>query len=564
MSSLFSILCIASLQAVSTNSIPEKRPSIEDKIIVSNDIKSSDSIAADILFSFALDESLSREEKIMGYSNFTSYKSRALSKSNLKYTTLVAAKTIPAITLYYDEISLEEIETRLIDYFDYYEIESIILRRISTYSSLDGTYHMGDFVENEQVKDRQDDRSFVDYRNIPYDRYEPTTYTGQGVKIGVVESGPIDPNHWNFSDTTIHLVNVGTKDSSIDTTLNHADEVLSVLTGKYGLAPRAEIYLINGDLYPYSGYHYLDYFAYVGVDVVNLSLGSDGTFFHPYCNYITYAYQIPLVASCNNETYEYLEQPASAQNVISVCSVNTDYTIASGSNIRDPNDNHGVSNNFRIAAVGGHRSTNVYGITDDLCGTSFAAPAVTGTIALMMEKNPSMKGDVALVMATLSNGADNTLVDPTIPSEYGVYDSLPDTLSGLRSWSGVGCLDIRQTMWLAGFAATPYVNLTSYSESYLFDINDVQPGQRLYTSHAWLQKVNIGAVTYIEDTLSDYDLRLYDSYNNLLYQTYASDVNVERHFYTFSSAGNYIMKVKTYYSSYTTNGRYSVVCHRAI
>lgn len=564
MSSLLSVLFVASLQTVSANGVSFNHFPLENRIVISNGIDENGCIAADILFSFNVDDSLSREEKILQYSTFAKKESDKLSQMNLKFSNAIAAKTLPAITLYYQGQSIEIIKADLLKGLEYNEVENIIIRQTATYTSLDGDNYYGDFSNDDENNNQQNSRSWVDYRSIPYDRYESTMYSGLGVKIGVVESGPIDVNHWNFSDTTIHLVNVGTKDSSIDTTINHADEVLSVLTGKYGLAPRAEIYLINGNLYPYTGYLYLDYFAYIGVDVVNLSAGSFGTSIHPYCNYIIYTYQIPVVAACNNETYDYLIQPASAQNVISVCSVNPDYTIASGSNIRDPYDNHGVSNNFRIAATGGWRLTNIYGNMVNLFGTCFATPAVTGTIALMMEKNPAMKGDVALVMATLSNGADNTLIDPEVPSEYGVYDSLPDSYSGLRSWSGVGCLDIKQTMWLTGFVATPSVNLSSYSESYLFNIDNVQPGHRLYTSHAWLQKVSNSGGNYIEDNLSDYDLRLYDSNNNLICQTYASNVNIERHFYTFTTAGNYVMKVKIYYSSYTTNGKYSVACHRAV
>ena len=100
--SLLSILFIASLQTVSTNSISVNQPSVKNKIIVSNDAKNSEHIAADVLFSLVLEDSLEREERISLCSEFTDCKSSALARLDLRCTSITAAKTIPAITLYYE------------------------------------------------------------------------------------------------------------------------------------------------------------------------------------------------------------------------------------------------------------------------------------------------------------------------------------------------------------------------------------------------------------------------------------------------------------------------------
>lgn len=380
---------------------------------------------------------------------------------------------------------------------------------------------------------------WTDYRDIEYDRYTATAYSGKGIKIGVSESGYFDVRHPNFANSTIVLHSKSNQVYQAYTTPPHIAEVMSVLTGKYGLAPRAEVHVVDDNESPYTGFRYLDYFVQWGMDVISLSLSSPATDNNAYFDFIVNNYQIPIVAACSNPLNEPLWQPASAQNVISVCSVTPDYKIGSGSNIRTSD----VKSNFRIAAVGTNRKVNVYGTNMEISGSSFATPIVAGTIALMMEKNSDMKRDPALVMATLGNAANaNITIHNSNPRVTDTFEKN----SGLYTWSGVGCLDIGQTLWLTGVTSPTTKAFASNKEYNLYTIRDVKQGQTLYLTHAWLRKAVENESTYKSLALSDFDLEICKEDGSVVARTTSTNSNVERLAYSFTEAGNFVVQAKTY------------------
>lgn len=552
-----------SVQASSLCALSSQDSPIDKYVLIADSVSTDNvgSIVVDLMFDHKEEETLPREEKIKAYSLFSSEKAESLENMGFKATYISHAVSMPIVSLHYRNVYLDTVTSDLKKNLRCDDLLSISIREDANYEPIQPNYQEN-MVVNHQ---RSTNDSWVDYRDIQYDNYEATTYSGYGVKIGVADLGQIYITHSNFADTNFVIDSSNVKTSASN--IGHGDMVLSVLTGKYGLAPRASIYYVDATDPQYSGYKYLDYFATQTVDVINLSVSSSGLDSCKYINWIVDNYHIPIVASCVNNLSSNLGQPACAQNVISVCSINPDYTIASGTNIRDPNDS--VENNFRIAATGGLRQVNVYGNDLTISGTSLATPAVTGTIALMMEKNPNMKGDVALVMAALGNGADNTLIAHN--SNSSVTDSY-DSSSGLYSWSGVGALDIKQSLWIAGFAATPTFEVSQGNEAYLFDVGNAQVGQRLYTTHAWLQRITryhlyANVYQFTSSPLPNLNLRLYNSNGVIVWQTTCSNTNIERHFYTFTANGNYVMKVYCASSSYTVyspSSHYSVACHRAI
>ena len=164
-----------------------------------------------------------------------------------------------------------------------------------------------------------------------------------------------------------------------------------------------------------------------------------------------------------------------------------------------------------------------------------------------------------MLMAALGNGADQSIVST---GSTGISNSI-DSYTGLQSWSGVGALDIAQSLWISGFISTPNVSLSSNTESYLFGIQNVSSGQTIYTTHSWLQKYTYANGIYTPFTLSNFDLALYDSNNNLVSYTGGLNANIERHTFTFSNGGNYTMKIVVHNSTLTySQGQYGLSCVR--
>ena len=551
-----------SLQSATNCNFNYHLKEFQNKLIVAKNISESRPIAADVFYSFCVDSELSRKEKIEEYSMYVANRIEELSCSNLSFSEIIGARSFPVVTIVFENKSVDCVKQQLFNNLLLESVKQITLREYRHYEPI-ATSEMFNFEKESVVKTLDD--NYIDYRYIPYDNFENgTPYTGSGVKIGVADFGPFDKDHSNFADTNILMVDMETKNGSLSTSYSHADYVMSILTGKYGIVPNANIVLVDANSSNYSGFTYLDLFAYLGVDIVNLSLGTigSGCNLHSYFDFFVYNYQIPVVCSAPNGLTGYLTQPNSAQNVISVCSTDDSYTITNGAYLRDPQNNGGVYNGFRISAMGDGRTIKVYDNdnVNGVGGTSMATPVVTGAIALMMEKNPNLKGNVPMLMAALGNGANRNIIEG---GSTGIVDDI-NPYNGLCNWSGVGALDIAQSLWISGFISTPNISLSPYSIAYLFSINNVSPGQTIYTTHCWLQKYTFDGNTYTAYTLSDFDLWLYDSSDNLISSTTGTWTNVERHKFEFTLSGNYTMKIKIYNSTLSSSvGQYGLSCVRA-
>ncbi len=206
----------------------------------------------------------------------------------------------------------------------------------------------------------------------------------------------------NFKKTNIELVG---KIQYIDPLLNnpdvtHGTEVAITAAGKtdnnYGKSSIG----YNSGLKLYGmGYNQILKASQDGVRVINMSWAS-GCSFNSYCQQVIdeiYNNGTILVASAGNGntcgTPDRLVYPSAYNHVISVTSIGI-------------NDNHEYKNGNGVTMTHQHNSTvdisapgyavpviGPNGGANYVYGTSFAAPLVTGTIALMLEVNPCLTAE---------------------------------------------------------------------------------------------------------------------------------------------------------------------------
>ncbi|MFY9421532.1 MAG: S8 family serine peptidase [Bacilli bacterium] len=380
---------------------------------------------------------------------------------------------------------------------------------------------------------------------------ENLPFTGANVKVGILDGSTIRTNNGGFIGRPV------TKKDN-DTISIHGTNVANVACGNGGLAKQSKIYSASaiGDGQSMVGINnitQLQWFVDNGVSLINLSFGLyyeydyDGVFqtnpqmINPinrafdkfiYENFVT------LVAASGNDSNQYIGAPGLSNNLITVGSTNITGTKISSFTT------YGVPYNIakpNIVAPGEMKIP--YGIPDPgqfdyitgktlpYSGTSYAAPVVTGAIALAFEAKPILQLYPEAVAALLTSTANIDMLKHK--KEY---------FAGYENKAGAGVLDI-------GKFLASVNNFTLFEASK----NSAQLG-----TGATLAQFNVPADTEITAslfwfcqingstrTITDYDLYIYLNDTRIGFSGSSSN-NGELLRVKTSSAGTVKIVVKRY------------------
>ena len=374
-----------------------------------------------------------------------------------------------------------------------------------------------------------------------YDIVSNGTYTGEGVRKGIYESGGVcDVTHTNLTDVDITLRNSSTK------TTSHATNVASILSI---IAPEAEYYVSDVNQIG------IAWFIENNCDIVNCSFGycnntlnsdgtyTDGTKAYKYSIDAVYDYQIRahFITVCksagnknsNSSSSTYnpegkVTSPGYAYNVITVGGANRTYTDsayrwthASGACY--------VSSSPRVkpnVAAGYTVSIPNVGTGS---GTSYASPQVAGCIALLLDKTASYSAYPERVLSVVTSTAQKTY---DYSATIGDFDNKVG--AGLISLEGMLNSSVYQNK--ANTNATAKTKVIS-KNVYLSAGTEVQIGL------GWLVTVDLDEE---EVYVTDYDLRIYDSSGNLVKSTYLTNTNIEMIRTSITSSGTYTIVAYQY------------------
>jgi subtilisin family serine protease len=215
---------------------------------------------------------------------------------------------------------------------------------------------------------------------------------GEGIRIAILDSGIAE--HPQFQDTSIESYDWIGGSGDLDASMGHGTAVASVLSGKNGLVPEAEILDFRvldpeGEGTSFNLAQAIVQAVDQGVSLINLSLGlyEDTTLLR---DAVRYADEngVIMVAATGNDGYKQIAYPAAYPEVLSVAAIDAKQQHAFFSN---------QSNTIDFAAPGvGVQVANAEGGTHLISGTSIATPFVTGTLAALLSEEKGRAPDEAI------------------------------------------------------------------------------------------------------------------------------------------------------------------------
>jgi len=373
-----------------------------------------------------------------------------------------------------------------------------------------------------------DAKTAVDYQ-YPYNQ-NGTILTGHGVNVGIYETyhsgffvnsdynytyGPNNTQKYVFDNNIYHhphhdyLLN---QDDSSPYLIysSHANRVAHVLAGYNGIASNGTIYSapFHGSLQ--HNFNTLDdplsvssYYLNTDskVNDINASFGYESyNSSHEYqFNQFVYQHQIPIIASSGNFPNIPVLYPSAYHNVFSIGGTNTDgsdYYNIGVNGTQYINNNNGVDKPNIIAPA----VFNLYNLCEPLeengHGTSFAAPMVTGAVALLFEKRPYLKIKPQEVYALLMATSSNLNFTATDDNTFNGY---------IGNKSGAGILQIKN---LLDHSENTTSMILSQSDSYKEEFVNINPftgsNKTISVAAFWLAKTENN-----QTNLNHYRLKIY-------------------------------------------------------
>lgn len=314
---------------------------------------------------------------------------------------------------------------------------------------------------------------------------------GDGVKVGVIDSGKVE------SSTTLPNSRITYMNSSENFYSDHATNVANIAAGLNGVAPKASIYSASNLLVA------IQELAKRGVHVANYSMGStrgstDYTSQEIYVDYLVKNLKFTLVKSAGN-SHGTITSPGLAYNVITVGGYFNQGTEDATDDIMYAGSNYdSLDGCLKPDFVA---SQSYMGAST---GTSYAAPFVTGVIALLYELRPTLQAQPEAVKAILMASCHRKVS----PSAGDQGEQMSD---GLTEHQGAGAIDPYMAIAIAGKGNYGIRTLPSNSTQEL--VNFIQPSYAssgLNVSLAWSVE-NLYAQTKGDEI--DLNLTLYRNYN---------------------------------------------------
>lgn len=313
-----------------------------------------------------------------------------------------------------------------------------------------------------------------------------TGLTGSGVKLGLVDEGKVQPND-EIDASRITYVEPSKSGYHL-----HSTNVARIAAGTEGVAAGASIYSSSSEYDSSTDAYYGEQYvkclvglSNAGVKVANMSMGiktertESYTALEVYTDYFVSQNKLLVVKSAGNE-HDAVTSPGMAYNVITTGGFFNQGTTDQSDDVVFRNSNYYKGSGcFKPDFIADQSYAYHWVLNDDVTGTSYAAPFVTGTIALLYELRPSLAAQPEAVKAILMASCHRKIT----PSSG---DPAENMASGLTAHQGAGAIDPYKAIAIAGSRHYGVRTLGSTTERERIRINQPAYGSTgLNISLAW-------------------------------------------------------------------------------
>ncbi len=361
------------------------------------------------------------------------------------------------------------------------------------------------------------------------DEVENGTLSGNGVKIGILDSGIVDKDNEMFEGKSLTIRNHLLYIESVG---DHATGMAALAAGRYGVARNASIYSVEA-FNNLAGE--LDWLIDHEVDVINISIGNGNTGIYDSesakVDHTIYTYGITICVASGNTTGEdnsMICNPAIAFNAVSVgTAINQYYAHASYcyNTVTQVDKPTLVTPGVNVLVPNVPECSGT--------GSSLATALTTGTVALLMELDPTLKLYPQKVLALL-----------TANTYYMTKHYSYDELSWLDSYVGAGCTNFLNCKNnINNCVAATYNGQGTINQIFgTFGNIYLTAGQTIRVSAAWLAK-STGTVSSLN--ANDFDATLAWPRGGQVETTAGTYNNIDMFVYDVELTGNHTIRIQT-------------------